>query len=64
MATKQPSTRVRDAKTGQFLPKGTEKRRPSTNCQTSQQEEINLQMYLFRLLRTYAIMFDIDFQNH
>lgn len=30
MAKKQPGTRIRDAKTGRFLPKGTEKRRPST----------------------------------
>ena len=29
MAKKAPGTRVRDAKTGQFLPKGTDKRRPS-----------------------------------
>ena len=30
MAKKQSGTRVRDAKTGQFLPKGTDKQRPST----------------------------------
>lgn len=30
MAGKKPGTRVRDAKTGQFLPKGTDKKRPST----------------------------------
>ena len=30
MPKKQPGTRVRDAKTGQFLPKGTDKQRPST----------------------------------
>ena len=30
MAGKKPGTRIRDAKTGRFLPKGTEKRRPST----------------------------------
>lgn len=30
MAKKAPATRVRDAKNGQFLPKGTDKRRPAT----------------------------------
>ncbi len=30
MAKKAPGTRVRDAKTGRFLPKGTDKRRPTT----------------------------------
>lgn len=29
MAKKAHGTRVRDAKTGQFLPKGTDKRRPN-----------------------------------
>ena len=30
MAKKSSGTRVRDAKTGRFLPKGTDKRRPAT----------------------------------
>lgn len=30
MAKNPPSTRVRDAKTGRFLPKGTDKKRPAT----------------------------------
>lgn len=30
MAGKKPGTRIRDAKTGQFLKKGTEKKRPAT----------------------------------
>ena len=30
MAKKAAGTRVRDAKNGQFLPKGTDKRRPAT----------------------------------
>ena len=30
MAKKSPGTRVRDAKTEQFLPKGTDKKRPAT----------------------------------
>ena len=30
MAKKQSGTRVRDAKTGRFLPKGTDKKRPAT----------------------------------
>ena len=30
MAKKPSGTRVRDARTGRFLPKGTDKRRPAT----------------------------------
>ena len=30
MARKTPSTRVRDARNGRFLPKGTDKKRPAT----------------------------------
>lgn len=30
MGKKTPGTRVRDAKTGRFLPKGTDKQRPAT----------------------------------
>ena len=30
MAKKAPGTRVRDAKTGRFLPKGTDIKRPAT----------------------------------